>query len=184
MGLERRWNIRIGRWNHTHHLAYIQRRQLQRDSPGNGQRWCDGYGNAPNQRWRGRRGMARVSRSPELRCLFPLLTEANGRPAIVYFNDVTNEITYLRADDALGTSWDGTTQAIGGDNYGFMKIMKSGDNPAVIYFGENGMMFIRANDSSGTAGCSCIRWAAFRHHLQVRRGNHRRQSRRQLRHLG
>lgn len=80
----------------------------------------------------------------------------SGNPALTYFDIPLNQYRYVRAANALGTSW-GSPVSIGGPSNAHMSplILVAG-RPAMAYvdntFGFSGQLrFLRANDSTGAS---------------------------------
>ena len=95
-----------------------------------------------------------VDNSPNQVGEYNSLAVVNGRPAMSYYDNTVDDLKYVRAMDASGTSW-GTpltldsTGAVG--SYTCMVIVNG--NPAISYFYDStdDLRYIRAIDADGTS---------------------------------
>jgi len=82
------------------------------------------------------------------------LVVVNGRPAIAYQDDANQDLLYVRADDATGTTW--STAPVVVDNSGNLGMHVSmvvvEGQPAIAYSDSNGDLFyVRAQNADGTS---------------------------------
>lgn len=82
----------------------------------------------------------------------PSLAVINGNPAAVYGGaDTGAPMSYVRADDALGTSW-GDQLDINHDGPVQVRLVTAGGRPAVLYYAvTTWLSYVRADDENGTA---------------------------------
>jgi hypothetical protein len=77
----------------------------------------------------------------------------NGRPAISFYNNTTNSLRYVRANDADGTSWSNAIQVdLGGDVGRYTSLAVIDGKPAIAYYDvtNSSLKYVSANDSNGT----------------------------------
>jgi hypothetical protein len=89
---------------------------------------------------------------------FTSLVIVNGNPAISYNDYVNENLMYIRANDASGSSW-GTPVTVddggGVNNMGaFSSLAVVNGNPAISYydFTNGDLYYVRANDANGSTG--------------------------------
>jgi hypothetical protein len=78
----------------------------------------------------------------------------NGRPAISFYNNTTNSLRYVRANDADGTSWSNAIQVdFGGDVGQYTSLAVIDGKPAIAYYDvtNSSLKYINANDVDGTS---------------------------------
>lgn len=84
------------------------------------------------------------------------LVVVNGNPAIAYYDDNSDDLLYLRANDPDGTSWgspvtvDPVSGGVGTGRHACMIIVAG--RPAIAYQnGSERLTYVRANDANGTS---------------------------------
>jgi hypothetical protein len=83
------------------------------------------------------------------------LAIVNGNPAISYYDISNNDLKYVRATDASGTTW-GTplvVDGLSGDVGQYTSLMIVNGNPAISYYdlGNRDLCYVRATDADGSA---------------------------------
>ncbi|HEX6426963.1 MAG TPA: sialidase family protein, partial [Niastella sp.] len=82
------------------------------------------------------------------------LQVVNGNPAITYYDVANEDLRFVRATDANGTTWEApqTIDATGSVGQDASLYVVNG-NPAIVYFDSDNirMKFVRATDANGTA---------------------------------
>ncbi|RYD94528.1 MAG: exo-alpha-sialidase, partial [Sphingobacteriales bacterium] len=86
--------------------------------------------------------------------LYTSLQQVNGRPAISYFDDTNDDLKYVRALDANGTTW-GIPVTVEGlvTNVGlYSSMFVVNGMPAIAYYddGNDDLKYVRALDANGT----------------------------------
>jgi mRNA-degrading endonuclease HigB of HigAB toxin-antitoxin module len=87
---------------------------------------------------------------------FTSLAVVNGNPAISYYDFNSNDLKFIRASDASGTTWAAATTADSGFNTGNTGQHTSqaiiNGNPAIAYYdvSSENLMYVRAGDAGGT----------------------------------
>ncbi|MCA9982307.1 MAG: hypothetical protein KDD89_15790, partial [Anaerolineales bacterium] len=77
-----------------------------------------------------------------------------GNPAIVFSDRVNQTLSYVRANDADGTSWGTPTVIFSSLEVRSLELLEVDGRPAVAYKSSNSLYFVRATDATGTG------WAA------------------------
>ncbi len=80
------------------------------------------------------------------------LAVVNGNPAISYRDDTNQDLKYVRASDASGSSWGSPVTVDSAGNVGlFNSLAVVNGNPAISYYDGTNMSlkYVRASDSSG-----------------------------------
>lgn len=122
-----------------------------RASDANGTGWATGAGSA-----------ARVDTGVQNGAVGGYTSQAiiNGNPAVCYFDYLNEDLKYVRALDATGTSW-GTPKTLAG--VGILAGRRSslravGGNPAVSYYDSSNtaLKYMRSSDSNGATWPSSI----------------------------
>ncbi len=88
-------------------------------------------------------------------CQHTCLAVVNGNPAISYYDETDEELDFVEADDAEGSSWSSpeTVDDGGGNPIGqFTSLAVVDGYPAISYYdNDNGeLMYVRADDASGS----------------------------------
>ena len=94
------------------------------------------------------------STSPGVIADFINLEEVNGRPAFAYYNTNSDDLVYVRANDATGTSWGSPINVAAAGNAGeFLSMTIVDGRPAISYYNRTNqdLMYVRANDANGTS---------------------------------
>lgn len=78
----------------------------------------------------------------------------SGNPAITYFDVAMNHYRYVRAANALGTSWNSPVSVGGPSNSSMSPLIMVAGRPAMAYVDNNNgfsgqLRFLRANDTTG-----------------------------------
>jgi len=83
------------------------------------------------------------------------LAIVNGNPAISYYDRTNDDLKYVRADDASGTSWGPPLIMDSAGRVGFFtSLVVVNGNPAISYSAEwpnNELKYVRATDASGSS---------------------------------
>ncbi len=84
---------------------------------------------------------------------YSTLLVVDGRPAVAYYNTLSGELMYVRANDASGTSWP-EPQVVDteGNNGRYASMSVIDGRPAIAYynFTNGNLRYVRANDAAGT----------------------------------
>jgi hypothetical protein len=77
-----------------------------------------------------------------------------GFPAVAYYDVTNTTLKYVRANDALGTSWGPSVEVdLSGNNVGeYASMTVVNGRPAISYYDNsfNSLKYVRANDAAGT----------------------------------
>jgi len=82
------------------------------------------------------------------------LLEVDGRPAVAYYNASLGDLEFVRADDALGSSWGSPVTVDSTDNVGWYASLAVVDGrPAIAYYDltNDQLKYVRANDVDGSS---------------------------------
>ena len=93
--------------------------------------------------------------------LFTSLEVINGNPAISYYNDTSDELKFIRANNSTGSSWSTSIILDSAGSVGqFTSLAVINGNPAITYFNDNGipigfgdngqLKYVQALNPSGT----------------------------------
>ena len=86
---------------------------------------------------------------------FTSLVVVNGNPAISYRDDTNDDLKYVRASDADGTSWGAPVTPDSTENVGrHTSLAVVNGNPAISYWDSDpnyDLKYVRANDADGTS---------------------------------
>jgi hypothetical protein len=85
---------------------------------------------------------------------FPSLTIVNGRPAVAYYDDTADDLKYVRAADANGTTWGAPITVASTGTIGlYAQLNVANGRPAIAYYNSssNRLEFVRAGNVDGTA---------------------------------
>ena len=86
---------------------------------------------------------------------YPSLCEINGFPAISYVNFTDDDVMYIRANDAEGTSW-GTPVVLFNNAGEETSLVEVNGRPAVAFSAASNVNYVRALDSTGATWGSVI----------------------------
>ena len=85
---------------------------------------------------------------------YPSLAVVNGRPAVAYYDDSADDLKYVRADDANGTTWPTPLTVASAGNVGqYAQLKVVNGRPAIAYWDAtaNSLQFMRATDADGAS---------------------------------
>jgi hypothetical protein len=88
----------------------------------------------------------------EIGAYYPTLRVVNGNPAMAFNDETRNNLCFMRAIDADGSSWSApiyVDSSRGGARYSSMQVVNG--FPAIAYSGGNRLKFVRATNANGTA---------------------------------
>ena len=88
----------------------------------------------------------------EIGAYYPTLRVVNGNPAIAFNDETRNNLCFMRAIDADGSSWSApiyVDSSRGGARYSSMQVVNG--FPAIAYSSASDLKFVRATNANGTA---------------------------------